>query len=661
MVVRSILQSTIDLRMSCAYTLSPIITVPTCIASMCRPWTCAASDLPLPSRHARDANSRPLMNDYPSASKSTSQTAQELIATGAMYPSDERLFAMLSDSRAALFAKVLANRTRHITFVLDGVHGAHNLAAIARSCDAWGIQDLHIVEQQKEDRSKPHDGKEYANGDHLTVLESFKYKPSVQNVSRNCHKWLSIREYTTAELCIKQLRCEGYRIIVSSLSSDATSIHDMDLSQKCAFVFGNEKYGVTKDMAAQADGFFTVPMMGFVESMNVSVAVGTTACLTVTKCRNFVTGTKYNLSLEERRELARLWLKDRFSSSQSSGLLRTSRDVTKLGYVCEAKVVKEGMFAAVDDDSLSPEEYWKLALRLTGDGGRHVAADFSRRKIGVLGGTGFRKRCLALNIFVGGACALTCEAALVQSGSLVVSRQTLNNYFKAVCESVSAKYEPYFDQYGVPILPIHAVEFYQTFENLESVAPGACRTVCIEAARDLFGLDAEAVESLVGEANIHHVVRCISDTVRCGQRRTLELTDVVKDAKRHLASLRHLLPERFTDEASLGIDLSQIVLENECAALFFQRQCDILQVLLRLSNTALLCSEVHQTIWDRHVHTKGTIRVHSLSFNLLEVLMSDSYAEMLLLNAPHSTALFRGILEWADILNRLKSNFGYKS
>lgn len=575
-----------------------------------------------------------------------------------MYSSDERLFAMLSDSRAALFAKVLTNRTRHITFVLDGVYGAHNLAAIARSCDAWGVQDLYIVEQREEYRPKPHEEKEHTARNRLTVLQRFKQEPSVQNVSKNCHKWLTIREYAVAKLCMDQLRLGGYKIIVSSLSSDAMSIHAVDLSEKCAFVFGNEKHGVTKEMAAQADGFFTIPMMGFVESMNVSVAVGTTACLTITKCRDFVAGSRYYLSPEEKRELVRTWLKDRFSSTQGPKLLHTSRDVTKLGYRCEDNVVKEGMFAAADDELLSSEEYWKLALRLTGDGGRRVATDFSRRKIGVLSDTGFRKRCLALKGFIVGAHALTCEAALVQSGSPVVSRQSLNKYFEAVCESVNAEYEPYFDQYGAPNLPIHAVQFHQTFELLGSMAPRVCRTICLEAARDVFGMQAEAVKSLVGEANILHVVRCISDTVRCGRRRSFELIDVVKDAKRHSTSLRHLLLDRYPDGAWGETDSSQILLENESETRLFQRRCDVLQLLLRLSNTAWLCSEVHQTIWDRYMHNRGISRIHFLSFSLLEVLLSDSYAEVIILNAPHSTALFRGILEWAGVLNRLKSYFG---
>lgn len=574
-----------------------------------------------------------------------------------MHLADNRLFSMLSNSRAALVAKVLMNRTRYITFVLDGVYGAHNLAAIARSCDAWGVQDLHIVEQTEECHQKVQNVKEKTGEHRMSILQRFKHEPSVQNVSKNCHKWLTIREYGSAQLCLEQLRSEGYKIIVSSLSSDAKSIHEVDLSEKCAFVFGNEKNGVTKEMQSQADGFFTVPMMGFVESMNVSVAVGTTACLVITRCRESVFSAKYYLSSEEKRELVSVWLKNRFSSNQSPKLLHTSRDVTKLGYKCETCIVKNGMFTNVQDDSLPSEEYWKLALRLTGNEGRRVVTDFTRRKVGVLSDIGFQKRSLSLSAFIAGFHALTCEAALVQSGSLSLSRQALNRYFVAVCKAVSAEYEPYFDQHGVPNLPVHAVEFHQTFKRLETAALGPCRAICLETAEAIFGMDARTVESLVSEAGIQHIAQCISNTVRCVQRHNDELFDVVRDAEKHFKSLQHLLAERYPDRAWHATDSFYIVPRNHDNASQFQFQCDVLQVLLRLSNAAMLCSEVYQTIWDRHVHNKKAVRVHSFSFSLLEPLLSDSYAEMLLLNAPHSTALFRGVLEWEQVLQRLKSYF----
>jgi len=116
-----------------------------------------------------------------------------------------------------------------------------------------------------------------------SLVERFESQQSLQAVSKNCHRWLTIAEYDSVQPCLKELKRSGYKIIVSSLSADATPIHKIDLSEKCAFVFGNEKHGVTKEMEHSADGFFTIPMFGFVESMNVSVAVGTTASLATTR------------------------------------------------------------------------------------------------------------------------------------------------------------------------------------------------------------------------------------------------------------------------------------------------------------------------------------------------------------------------------------------
>lgn len=567
---------------------------------------------------------------------------------------------MLSDSRAALFAKVLANRTRHISFVLDGVHGVHNLAAIARSCDAWGVQDLHVIAQPDEYIPKGHgNGDSEFEGRGKSMLQRIRTESSAKNVSKNCHKWLTIREHDSPAPCLEQLRRSGYKILVSSLSPDAESLHDIDLSDKCAFVFGNEKHGVTKEMNTQADGFFTVPMMGFVESMNVSVAVGTTACLAVTKCRDFIPEAQFFLSAAERKELARVWLKERFRSSQGPRVLHTKRDLTKLGYKTERIIASFGMFASVDDDNMMPsEQFWKLAMRLNGEGGRRLACDFIRRKVGVLSTNGFRKRCIAINMFIGGSHALTCEAALAQYESLKVSRRKLQNHFEMVCETVSREYEPHFDQFGVPNVPPHCEEFHHIFDELAVGASRKIANVCIEAANDIFGVGADEVAAIITQANLRDITACIADTVRCGKDRRLELQAVLENTEKNISDLRRVLAERYL----LDISIQNLTRHGHAAGgtgeSLPQIHRGVLQVLLRLSNAAILCSEIHQAFWDRYIHNKHVIRVHQSSFGLLEMLLSDSYSEILLLGGSHSNALFWGIGLWERALANLRTQFG---
>lgn len=602
-----------------------------------------------------DANRRSVNAVFPTVitdRPSTAEIAEGLVAQGMMNQDDVKLFEMLSDSRAALFAKVLVNRTRHITFVLDGVFGAHNLAAIVRSCDAWGLQDLHLIAQSEEYLPKRTKESPEAVVRQESILEKLKHDPSVRKVSKNSDKWVTIREYSGVRPCLDSLRQAGYRIIVSSLRSDAKSIHELDLSGKCAFVFGNERHGVTGEMEAEGDEFFTIQQQGFVESMNVSVAAGNTACLTTTGCRGRVGDHDYFLSAEEQRELAHDWLMERFSSKKTLKPLHTPRDVTKLGIRAEQKIVEEGMFATVTDISLSGEPFWSLALRLSGDGGARVATDFLRRKIGVLGENRQEKRCRAINFFLGGSHALSCEAALANSGPSLATRKTLQKLFELACDLVQEQYSPYFDEFGIPTLPAHFEESRTIFHRLARSAPDAGRLSCLQFASQILGMKADDVKYIIRNASAHDVARCIADTIRCGEQQASELDDVAGNQVVHFHEIVAIVKERYPSREVMKPrgQVNTTVLLN-------QRQRDCLQVFLRLSNTAYLCSELYQTVWDRHLKRNNVTRIHSIGFNILESLLSDAFQEMQVLKVSHGVALSRVIFEWEQVLERLKRSF----
>ena len=145
----------------------------------------------------------------------------------------------------------MEDRTRHFTVILEDLYQKHNTSAITRSCDIFGIQDLHVIEN--------------------------KYKTYVSNqVGKGSQKWLTFHRYNQKEHntqdCIDAIKAKGYQLIATTPHENSNFVADFDVSKKSAFVFGVEKEGVSKMMLDQADVHLKIPMYGFTESLNVSVA-----------------------------------------------------------------------------------------------------------------------------------------------------------------------------------------------------------------------------------------------------------------------------------------------------------------------------------------------------------------------------------------------------
>jgi len=161
------------------------------------------------------------------------------------------LQGLLTPRRKARFEEVLANRTRHFTVVLEDIYQKHNTSAVVRSCDIFGIQDLYIIEN--------------------------KYNSYVSNqVAKGAQKWIDFHNYDGLEdntqHCLSDLRNKGYQLIATTPHEESSLLADFDITKKSAFVFGVEKGGVSDEMMAAADGYLKIPMVGFTESLNVSVA-----------------------------------------------------------------------------------------------------------------------------------------------------------------------------------------------------------------------------------------------------------------------------------------------------------------------------------------------------------------------------------------------------
>lgn len=157
------------------------------------------------------------------------------------------LYKFITPNRREGFERVLANRTRHITIAIEDVYQLHNTSAVMRSCEVFGVQDLHVIEERFGKRID----KEIAMG---------------------AEKWVDIHRYQNANQCMDTLREKGYQIVITSPHIDANYLQDFDVSKKSAIFFGTEKNGLSPEIMNQADAKIKIPMVGFTESLNISVS-----------------------------------------------------------------------------------------------------------------------------------------------------------------------------------------------------------------------------------------------------------------------------------------------------------------------------------------------------------------------------------------------------
>lgn len=152
--------------------------------------------------------------------------------------------------RLARIQSIAARRIPTVAAVLDDIADPHNASAILRSCDAFGVHDVHAI----------------AGG--RPFYASHK-------VARGTERWVSVRKHDTARACVETLRESGFQIYVASMEGRHTP-EDLGRMPKVAVVLGNEHRGPREDIRSLADGTFAIPMVGFVESLNVSVAAAVT-------------------------------------------------------------------------------------------------------------------------------------------------------------------------------------------------------------------------------------------------------------------------------------------------------------------------------------------------------------------------------------------------
>ena len=197
----------------------------------------------------------------------------------------------VSDKRKATFHKVLENRTRHFTVVLEDIYQPHNSSAVIRSCDIFGVQDVHVIQN--------------------------KYSSKVsRHVAKGSQKWLDIKKYnqsaTNTQDCLDALRNDGYQIIATTPHNDSCVLHEFDITKKSAFVFGVEKEGVSEYTMNQAYGFLKIPMVCFTESLNISVSAAIILQDITTKLR--ASEIDWKLSEKEKETLYAGWIQKSIKS-----------------------------------------------------------------------------------------------------------------------------------------------------------------------------------------------------------------------------------------------------------------------------------------------------------------------------------------------------------
>ena len=194
--------------------------------------------------------------------------------------------AYISEERRQKLITYAHERTRYITVVLEDVYQPHNISAVLRTADCFGIQDIHIIEQKH------------------------KFTPA-KEIVKGAAQWLSLNHYSEregngTEQCFKELRQRGYRLIATTPHENDVLIDELPLTAKTALIFGTEKEGLSRYAFEHADGFVKVPLYGFTESFNISVCAGIVLYELTTRLRR--SNINWHISEAEILDIQLEWL-----------------------------------------------------------------------------------------------------------------------------------------------------------------------------------------------------------------------------------------------------------------------------------------------------------------------------------------------------------------
>ena len=203
---------------------------------------------------------------------------------GALTQEDlDLMLPLIGDERIQKMREILSLRTREVTMVMEGFSDPHNSSAVLRSCDAFGIQDAHVVEG-------PYSGKQG--------------RPN-KKVTRGVTRWLTVHQWGSTADALAAMKAQGRRICVAHVGGEK-KLEQLDFLSPLCLWLGNEHYGPSQELIEAADEIFEIPMVGFVESFNVSVAGA--LCLYTALAKRQAAGRNGDLTPAEQESLFRKWV-----------------------------------------------------------------------------------------------------------------------------------------------------------------------------------------------------------------------------------------------------------------------------------------------------------------------------------------------------------------
>jgi tRNA (guanosine-2'-O-)-methyltransferase len=196
------------------------------------------------------------------------------------------LLQFVTPEKRARMESVIEQRTSYVRVVLEDIFQPHNASAVMRSCECFGIQHLHVIENR------------------------YQYTLN-RDVAMGSSKWINLHRHRDEEAdntkaCIKELRKDGYRIVATSLDASSIPLHDLPLDEKTSLWFGTEEEGLSATALQEADAHVHIPMLGFTQSFNISVSAA--ICLYELRNRLSLERDKVALSPAEKRHVYRGWL-----------------------------------------------------------------------------------------------------------------------------------------------------------------------------------------------------------------------------------------------------------------------------------------------------------------------------------------------------------------
>ncbi|MCX6251315.1 MAG: RNA methyltransferase [Bacteroidetes bacterium] len=198
----------------------------------------------------------------------------------------EYLKQFISENKNRLFQKNINNRTRYLSIVLEDIFQPHNASAVLRTCDCFGIQDVHIIENQNKYEVNP-------------------------DVALGSSKWLTLNRYNNTlentSFCLRNLKKQGYRIIATTPHKNDFTPETLPLNEKIALVFGTEKDGLSEIALNLADDYVRIPMYGFTESFNISVSAALLVRALIERLHQ--SSLKWQLSKEEALDIQLSWVR----------------------------------------------------------------------------------------------------------------------------------------------------------------------------------------------------------------------------------------------------------------------------------------------------------------------------------------------------------------